>query len=80
MDLEAESSAAGGQRGIGGGAPNAAAIFLVFFKKIKHFYAYFGLNYCIKIFALRLQSVLMRRPQNPKACTLCQIVDYHTYC
>jgi len=33
-----------GQRGFGGGAPNAAAIFQFFFIKIKHFYAYFGLK------------------------------------
>jgi len=33
--------------GFGGGAPNAAAIFQ-FFQKIKHFYAYFGINYCLE--------------------------------
>jgi len=42
--------AAGGQRGFGGRAPNAATIFQLFFffQKIKHFYAYFGLNFCLE--------------------------------
>jgi len=35
--LEAEPPVAGGQREFGGSAPNAAAIFPAFYKKIKHF-------------------------------------------
>jgi len=48
--LEAEPPAAGDKRGFGGGAPNAAAIFQFFFQEIKQFYAYFGLNFCLKTF------------------------------
>jgi len=35
--LGAPPLAAGGQRGFGGGVPNAAAIFPAFYRKIKHF-------------------------------------------
>jgi len=47
--LWAPPPAAGGQRGFGGGALNTAAIFLLF-QKIKHFYAHFDLNFCLKTF------------------------------
>jgi len=46
--MGAKHLAAGGQRGFGSGAPNAAAIFPVF-SKIKHFQAYFGLNYPVSM-------------------------------
>jgi len=46
--LRAVLPAAGGQRGFGGGAPNVAAIFLAFSKKIKHFLSIFWSKFLLR--------------------------------
>jgi len=45
---KAESPAAGGQGGVVGGAPNAAAIFPVFFPEIEAFFYIFWSKFLLK--------------------------------
>jgi len=74
-----EPPAAGGQRGFEGGAPNAAAIFPVFFQKIKHFSSYFGLNFCLTACFQMSAKCVVDTSSRPAPRTLIQFFQNITH-